>query len=211
MDIVFGGTFNPPHRGHERVIERLQTWLPSARIHVMPCWQPVHKSPTQASIEVRRAWLQAFIAPWSQVYLDEREWHQNAPSYTLDSLRAWRAELGPKAPLAFAIGSDSFAQFDRWRHWPELLDLAHWLVVSRPGLPTHPSAAVTAYCAQRWLAPAQIAELQSQPAGHLVAVPGEPLAAASSALRLGEQQATDILPERVRVLWQHDFEQGSHT
>jgi nicotinate-nucleotide adenylyltransferase len=200
MDIVFGGTFNPPHCGHERVIERLRVFLPQARIHLMPCWQPVHKAPAQVPVAIRRQWLEAFISPWPEVALDEREWHRSAPSYTLDSLRAWRRACGPEQPLAFAIGSDSFAQFEHWHEWRTLLDLAHWLIVSRPDYPASPSAAVAAECRERWLADDQVAQLWARPAGLVMTVPGEPLAAASSQVRLG-QQTTHLLPERVRVLW----------
>jgi nicotinate-nucleotide adenylyltransferase len=207
MDIVFGGTFNPPHRGHERVIERLLALFPQARIHLMPCWQPVHKSPTQVPIAIRRQWLQAFVAPWSNVTLDEREWHFSQPSFTLDSLRSWRQELGADAPLAFAIGSDSWAQFEQWHGWRSLLDLAHWLIVSRPDMPAQPKAEVVEYCSQRWLSPAQVEQIQATPAGYVMAVPGEPLVAASSMLRAAHQDDAKILPERVRVLWQDYVDQ----
>lgn len=213
MDIVFGGTFNPPHCGHQRVIERLQDWLPNARIHLLPCWQPVHKAPTTVPVAIRRLWLEAFIEPWSNVFLDEREWLGHRASYTVDTLQAWRLELGPTAPLAFAIGSDSFAQFESWHRWSELFDLAHWLVLSRPDCPATPSTAVAERCAQRWCDPTEKARLLSQPAGCVVDVPGEPLAAASSDLRQQQSLASDLLPERVRVLWQHHLDQltGFHS
>lgn len=212
MNIIFGGTFNPPHCGHERAIERLRALLPRSPIHLLPCWQPVHKAPAQAPIAIRRQWLEAFISPWSDVFIDEREWHRSQPSFTLDSLREWRADVGPSAPLAFAIGSDSFAHFEQWHEWRTLLDLAHWLVVSRPNLPAVPSAEVAAACSQRWLAPAQSAELFTRPAGYMLAVPGADLAAASSELRQGQLTAAEILPERVRVLWAHfiDHQTGLH-
>lgn len=201
MNIIFGGTFNPPHCGHERVIERLRILFPASPIHLLPCWQPVHKAPAQAPIAVRRQWLEAFVAPWSEVFIDEREWRRSSPSYTLDSLREWRVEVGAKDPLAFAMGSDSFAQFDQWHEWRTLLELSHWLVVSRPHLPAFPNAEVAATCAHRWLASTDHAALLAQPAGYLMAVPGEAVAAASSQLRQGQHTAAKILPERVRVLW----------
>ncbi|SUI16107.1 nicotinate-nucleotide adenylyltransferase [Salmonella enterica subsp. enterica serovar Enteritidis] len=53
--------------------------------------------------------------------LDERELQRNAPSYTAQTLKAWREEQGPEAPLAFIIGQDSLLNFPTWhdlRHHP---------------------------------------------------------------------------------------------
>jgi len=57
------------------------------------------------------------------------------PNYTVDTLEALKGELrGAEGVRMFAIaGADSFLELPRWRESRRLLDMAEWIVVSRPG------------------------------------------------------------------------------
>jgi len=65
--------------------------------------------------------------------LDKRELARVGPSYTFDSLTEIRAEIGPVRPLCIAIGGDAVQKIDGWHRWQELLQLAHIIVMARPG------------------------------------------------------------------------------
>ena len=54
-------------------------------------------------------------------------------SYTIDTLRSLRAELGGAARLCLIVGLDAFAAIDTWKEWRALGDHAHIVVVQRPG------------------------------------------------------------------------------
>jgi nicotinate-nucleotide adenylyltransferase len=58
------------------------------------------------------------------------------PSYTADTLIRFR-ERGaiPSTQLFFITGADAFAEIETWYRYPDVLDLAHFAVVSRPNFP----------------------------------------------------------------------------
>ena len=64
---------------------------------------------------------------------DRRELSRRGPSYTVDTLAELRDEQGPDRSLCLVLGTDTLEQLDRWYRWQELLDLAHLVVVARPG------------------------------------------------------------------------------
>ena len=56
-------------------------------------------------------------------------------SYTVDTLRELRMELGDAAPLALLIGADSLLGLPGWHEWRALFGLAHFVVADRRGNP----------------------------------------------------------------------------
>ncbi len=78
--------------------------------------------------------------------LDRRELDRAArnpgqPSYTVDTLRELRAELGPSRPLAWLVGADSLLALPAWHEWQALFGLAHFIVAERPGSPLRDAVA----------------------------------------------------------------------
>ena len=197
MDILYGGTFDPPHRGHERFVDLLRTSLPQARVHLLPCYQPVHKTGVQAGPDQRLVMTEALASGWPDVSVDERELRSQAPKYTVETLADWRGEVGPDRPLAFAIGGDSLAGLQSWRDWQSLLELAHLLVLPRPGVEQHPSAEVSAYLDGHWLSADRMGDLLARPAGCIVNIPGQALAWSSTAIRQGRANLEEAVPARV--------------
>ena len=132
---LFGGTFDPPHRGHTAIAAaaadrfRLDTVLfaPAGR-------QPLKAHPAGASFDDRLAMTRLACAedPRFQASTRDAPRPDGAPNYTVDSLISLRDQL-PDAQIFNLVGADSFHDLARW-HMPErLLQLAEWIVVSRPG------------------------------------------------------------------------------
>jgi nicotinate-nucleotide adenylyltransferase len=170
LTIFYGGTFDPVHYGHIAVAKHVQeifaadiVWLPSAR--------PPHRGQPGASSEQRTEMLRLALSDEYGMRVDDRECHRQGPSYTVDTLREFRQQAGPDTPLAWMIGEDAFTELNTWHEWRRLFDLAHWIVVSRPGhalmeLPTD----LDAVCSHRWVQyPFQLKQL---PAGKLIHVVG---------------------------------------
>lgn len=67
--------------------------------------------------------------------VDEREFNRAGPSYMVDTLESLREELGGHHPLCLLLGSDAFFQLHTWHQWRRLFDLAHLVVIQRPGRP----------------------------------------------------------------------------
>jgi nicotinate-nucleotide adenylyltransferase len=129
---VLGGTFDPIHLGHVAAAAAAQNALHLERIMLVPSHLPPHRAdPVSASPEDRFAMAKLAAADrpgWSasRIEIDRR-----GPSYTYDTL----AELAsPEWQLFFITGADAFAEIATWSRYPAVLDLANFVVVSRPGI-----------------------------------------------------------------------------
>ncbi|WP_297795625.1 nicotinate-nucleotide adenylyltransferase [uncultured Marinobacter sp.] len=133
MHVIYGGTFDPVHHGHLRLAIELRECLGVSEISLVPCHIPPHRGSTSASSAQRLKLLQLAIADEAGLVVDDRELTRQGASFTADTLRQLREELGAQEPLVMVVGTDAFAGFDRWRDWQRIPQLAHVVVVKRPG------------------------------------------------------------------------------
>lgn len=133
MHVIYGGTFDPIHHGHLRLALEIGDRLGVDRVTLVPCHIPPHRGATGASPEQRLRLLELAIAGERQLCVDDRELVRGGASYTADTLRQLRAEIGPDRPLVMVVGTDAFAGLDRWDSWQQIPELAHIVVVRRPG------------------------------------------------------------------------------
>ena len=151
---VLGGTFDPIHNGHLAAAAAARQSLQLDSIVLVPSRVPPHREdPVGASAEQRydMAALAAAERPgWSASRIEiDRE----GASYTFDTLAELRSNLSlrlaasakasaPKKPdttasstqIFFILGADAFAEIATWSRYPAVLDLANFVVVSRPGI-----------------------------------------------------------------------------
>ncbi len=132
---VMGGTFNPVHSGHLHAAIAVAKAFSLPQVKLMPCDQPVHKDLPDVSGAQRLAMLQLAVAKYDKLSVDDRELTRLGASYTIDSLKAIRAEIGTESKLYFALGTDAFASLKKWRHWQQMFDYANFIVLHRPGAP----------------------------------------------------------------------------
>lgn len=113
---MYGGTFNPPHMGHERLAKACVEALKLDRLLLIPTAQPPHKQlpPGSAQGEQRAemARLMAGRIPRTQVCGLELE--RPGPSYTRDTVDRLR-QLYPEAEFWLIMGADMFLSFHKWR------------------------------------------------------------------------------------------------
>lgn len=163
MRICYGGTFDPVHNGHLAVARTVRDTL-SAQVALLPAHDPPHKGPTRADALQRAAMLELAVEGERGLHVDRRELHRAGPSWTVATLTELRGELGSDVPIAWLIGADSLLQLASWHRWRELFELAHILVVDRPGTAVDADALhtqvpeVLAEIAPRWRDPGQLAE-----------------------------------------------------
>ena len=132
---VFGGTFDPIHYGHLRTLWEVCEALSLKEIRLIPCHAPVHRGVPGALPEQRLAMLQLALQNIPSFVVDQRELHRGGRSYMVDTLASLRDELGP-VPLCLILGMDAFIKLDTWHEWSRLIDLAHIVVMQRPGCAT---------------------------------------------------------------------------
>ncbi len=130
---VLGGTFDPIHFGHLRpALDCLQA-LDLEELRFVPLSVAVHRPQPVAPPALRLEMLRAAIAGQPGFVEDPRELERPGGSYSHDTLVSLRAELGETSPLCLLVGSDAFAGFLDWYRPGEILELAHLVVMRRPG------------------------------------------------------------------------------
>ncbi|MFC6632777.1 nicotinate-nucleotide adenylyltransferase [Microbulbifer taiwanensis] len=130
---LFGGTFDPVHFGHLRMALELRQALDFDEMRLVPSHQPRHRQTPGVSAGQRRQMLALALEGCDELQLDERELERPGPTYTVDTLEELRAELGDQVSISFCMGLDSLLTLPSWHRWEQLLELAHLVVVTRPG------------------------------------------------------------------------------
>jgi nicotinate-nucleotide adenylyltransferase len=130
---ILGGTFDPIHNGHLELARELIDALPLSAVRLVPAGDPPHRAAPVASAADRLAMAELAIAGHAGLEVDSREIARAGPSYTVLTLGELRDET-PARPLALILGADAFLGLPAWHRWRELFDLAHVVVVARPGV-----------------------------------------------------------------------------
>jgi len=129
---LFGGTFDPVHYGHLRCADEARQKLGLNNLYLLPAGTPPHRGTPQATTKQRLEMLQLAQSEFSQLKIDDRETRRNGPSYMVDTLEELRTEL-PQKPLLLLIGQDAANHLHSWFHWEQLFELAHIVILTRPG------------------------------------------------------------------------------
>ncbi len=129
---IMGGTFNPIHYGHLRVSEEVRQGIGFEKILFVPSGNPPlkagHLAPAPQRLEMTRLAIEA--NPWFEI--SDIECNRTEKSYTVETLLALK-ELYPDKEFYFIVGIDSFIELPLWRYPERLMELTHFVVVSRPG------------------------------------------------------------------------------
>ena len=130
---LFGGTFDPPHRGHIAVAADVADVLDLDQVLWIPAGQPPHKSLVSvAPLAVRLEMTRAAVKADSRFEASDIEVERGGVSYTLDTVRALR-ERYPGRILFLIIGTDQFRDFATWQNPEKILELTELVVMDRGG------------------------------------------------------------------------------
>lgn len=132
---IYGGTFNPIHRGHLQAAREVAGALDLERVIFVPSAQPPHKTHDDqdpiAPARDRLRWVKASIASEPLFELNDLELERSGASYSIDTLRTLVGEFAP-ARLVFILGHDAFIEMGSWKDPCGILQLVDLVVVSRP-------------------------------------------------------------------------------
>jgi nicotinate-nucleotide adenylyltransferase len=132
----FGGSFDPPHRGHVALARLAIDRLGLDRDLLAPVGiQPLKRDRPQASFADRVAMIRLAVEdePGLEVSLLDAPHARNRPNYTIDTLRTLRGSLAADDQVFCLMGADSFLSIGRWYRAAELLLTCDFVVASRPG------------------------------------------------------------------------------
>ncbi len=133
---LFGGSFDPPHQGHramaraalEKGGQDQVVVIPAAR---SPLKEKGHGASPRDRLEMARLAFQGIDG----VEISDEEIRRGGISWTVDTLRAWKAASPPGTELSWLLGSDSLPHLPKWKDVHRLFSLCRFLVVPRPGFP----------------------------------------------------------------------------
>ena len=127
---IFGGTFDPVHKGHTEIIKNLFELIPLDKVIVIPNGIPPHKQVSVSSEERLRMVSSAFI-DIDKVVIDDREIRKKDPSYAISTLRELIKE-NMNHSLVWIMGSDAFSEIDSWYQWKDFIKMVNIIVMVRP-------------------------------------------------------------------------------
>ena len=131
---LLGGTFDPPHRGHLDVAEAARKALALDQVWLVPSRRPPHRIPPVASAAHRFAMVALAVAGQPGLRVCDADMDGEGLSYSIDTVRRVLTQHPEVADsLFFITGADAFLEIRTWHDWRQLLDLCHFVVVSRPG------------------------------------------------------------------------------
>lgn len=130
---IMGGTFDPIHNGHLVAASEVAHRFDLETVVFVPTGQPWHKEGKQVT-EVEHRYLMTVVATASnpRFTVSRVDIDRDGPTYTIDTLRDIR-NFYPDAELYFITGADSVASIMSWNSWEEMLEMAKFVGVTRPG------------------------------------------------------------------------------
>lgn len=128
-----GGTFDPIHHGHLVAASEVAHRFNLDTVIFVPTGQPWQKADREVTPAEHR-YLMTVVATASnpRFTVSRVDIDRGGPTYTIDTLRDLR-QYYPDAQLFFITGADALSSIMSWRDWEEMLDMARFVGVTRPG------------------------------------------------------------------------------
>jgi nicotinate-nucleotide adenylyltransferase len=138
---LFGGTFDPIHRGHVIVARAAAAKFELKQVWFVPADIPPHKQKTPilsfyhryAMVALALGGEKAFVPSLLEAPDTATDGRQRQPSYSIDTVRRVKATLGKSDHLYFLIGMDAFKDIAKWHEAEALLGECDFIVAARPG------------------------------------------------------------------------------
>lgn len=191
VTLLMGGTFDPVHVGHVDSARALRSLFGNVRVVLIPSKIPPHRNVPAAEPEQRFAMLRLALATETTLECDDCELKREGHSYTFDTLSEYREKIGNQ-PLVFVMGLDAWLTLPTWHNWKDLCELAHLLVMMRPGSETQSEPEVL----REWASGKLVDEpeiLATKPAGCICHVTLPQVDVSATAVRKAIREGADTL------------------
>jgi nicotinate-nucleotide adenylyltransferase len=130
---LFGGSFDPIHRGHIEPVRAARRALGLDRVIYLPTGKPPHKpGRALAPAQARYAMVELALLFEEGLYVSAHELTVDRPAFTIETLEHFRGEM-PDSELFLLVGGDSLADLHHWKRWREIPQAARLVVLARPG------------------------------------------------------------------------------
>jgi nicotinate-nucleotide adenylyltransferase len=131
---ILGGTLDPIHCGHLAAAVAARDAFDLSEVLVLPSRIPPHRTVQPVASPFHRFAMAALaVSGVPALYASDDELRRDGPSYTADTLERQHGRGVTASQIFFITGADAFADIATWKRYPEVLDLANFVVVARPG------------------------------------------------------------------------------
>lgn len=131
---LFGGTFNPIHRGHVRVIEDVKSGWNLDKVYVIPSAIPPHKKTVNiVAARDRLHMVRLSFKDLEGFFVSDVELKRKGPSFTIDTVKHFLSDMQVRGDFFIIIGTDAFFEIHTWKSFQNILELVPLLVMVRPG------------------------------------------------------------------------------
>ena len=130
---LFGGSFDPIHRGHVEPVRAAREALGLDRVVYLPTALPPHKPKRDfAPAPARWAMVELALLGEDGLYASPFELTLGRPAYSVETVEAFQAAY-PEVRFHLVVGGDSLAELPTWRRWQDLVARVPLVVLARPG------------------------------------------------------------------------------
>ena len=127
---IFGGAFDPVHKGHTRSLKYISDLKIIDEIQVIPNYASPHNKDIQTDEKDRLKMLEIAFKEIKNIELNDIELKNKTKSYTYETLKYFK-EFYPEQHLSLIMGLDSLNSFTNWKNWEKILSLCSLLVLER--------------------------------------------------------------------------------
>jgi len=130
---IYGGSFDPPHFGHQRIIEKAIEDLDIDQLIVLPTYLNPFKTTSSVSAKKRLEWCHTLFGKINKVVIDDFETTQKRAVTTFESIEHLNAQYQVKYLI---IGADNLSTLDKWYKYEWLNKHIIWVIATREGYNT---------------------------------------------------------------------------
>ena len=127
---IFGGAFDPVHKGHTQSLKYISDLKIIDEIQVIPNYASPHNKDIQTEEKHRLKMLEIAFKEIKNIKLNDIELKNKTKSYTYETLK-YLKEIYPEKHISLIIGLDSLFSFTTWKNWENILSLCSLLVLER--------------------------------------------------------------------------------
>ena len=137
---IYGGTFDPIHNGHLRVVVELITRKVVDQIILIPAGEPrLRENAPVADGQTRLEMCRLAVSDLpvgikEHVEVSDIEVVRSGPSYAIDTVSEIEKSKGNNVELFWIIGSDAYEKIEDWHRSKELQEKVSFIVIDRPGI-----------------------------------------------------------------------------
>lgn len=127
---IFGGAFNPVHKGHVRLAEEAVRQLKLKRLLIIPTYDSPHKDTKLAPFEDRAEMCRRAFGHIEGAEISDIEVRLGGKSFTINTIRALKSRY-PDEQLFLLIGGDMLFGFEQWYKYESILKEAKVCAAAR--------------------------------------------------------------------------------